>query len=142
MKKVFICFFVVISFSVFSQKKEDVYLIYQGGIEQTVQYSAYRDGRNKTPRQYTPNFGMGCFIFYKEYFQVVPNSKVEWVKREDVKKYKVITLDDFLRIRETNEKTQLDNPNNLFKNIFILTSVAHGDNYLKFEVDWIEVFID
>ena len=141
MKKIFIYLFLAFSLFSFSQVKEDVYLVFVSGVESTVNYSPRRDGRDKTARQYDPKFQFGCFVFYKDFFQVVPNSKIEFIKLEDARKFKIITIDDFLRTRETNEKTQLSNPNALFNNIFILVPDTRGD-YFKFEVDWKEVFID
>jgi len=141
MKKILIYLFLAFSFYSFSQAKEDVYLVFVSGVESTVHYSPWRDGRNKTPNQYVPAFQFGCFVFFKDFFQVAPNSKIELVKKEDTRKFKIITIDDFLRTRETNEKTQLSDPNALFNNVFILVPDTRGD-YLKFEVDWKEVFID
>ena len=141
MKKIFIYLLLTFSLCSFSQEKQDTYLVFISGVEKTVNYSPRRDGQRKTPRQYIPTFEMGCFVFYKDFFQVVRNSKIELVKKEDAKKFKIITIDDFLRLRETNEKTQLSNPNNLFKDIFILVPDLHGD-YLKFKVEWTEVIVD
>lgn len=141
MKKKIVYLFLALSFFGYTQEKEDVYLIFISGVETNVKYSPRRDGTNATLRLYSPTFHTGCFVFYKDFFQVVPNSMIELVKKEDLKKYKVITIDEFLRIRETNEKTQLSNPNDLFNNIYILVPNISND-YFKFEVDWIEVFID
>ena len=141
MRKIFILLLLILSTNSFSQEKEDIYLVYIGGVEKTVDYSPRRDGANKKPRKYVPEFHTGCFVFYKDYFQIVPNSKVELVKQEDAKSFKIITINDFLRIRESNEKTQISNPNNLFRNIFILVPNEHND-YYKFDVDWIEYISD
>ena len=141
MKIILINLFLTFSILGFSQKKDDVYFVFVSGVESTVNYSSWRDGRNKTLTEYIPTFQFGCFVFYKDFFQVTTNSKIGMVKKEDIDKLKIITINDFLRIRETNEETQLSNPNLLFNKIYILVPNIK-ENYLKFEVQWKEVFID
>lgn len=138
--KFYLIFFAHFYIFSFGQESEEIYLIFNG-IKDSCVYSPQRDGSNSKPYLYEPRFRLGCFTFCNQYFSIKPNTIIEEIKEKDIIQLNIVTIDYFLRKREQNEKTQLTNPNKLFKNIFVLVSNSNG-SYFKIEVYWKEVYIN
>ena len=141
LKLVIFSIFILYNLSSTAQVKEDIYLIFNNGSEDTCSYSLWRDGRDKKNINFNHQFKYGCFVFLKEYFQITPKSMIEELNKKELIKLNIIKIDYFFRKREETEVTQLANPNSLFNKIFVLVQNIDG-NYLKFEVQWKEMFID
>lgn len=126
---------------VFCQQKEDIYLKHITGNKDYCQCSAYRDGHDKRKIEFEHKFSLGTFIFNDDYFQVKPNTVIEEITENDIKKLNIVTLDYFQRKREETNENQMANPNSLFNKIYIIVPNSNG-KYFKFEVQWKEVFND
>lgn len=124
----------------FSQEKEDIYFIFNS-TKDTCQYSPNRDGSNSKSYLYEPRFRLGCFTFCNQYFSIKPNTTIEEVKGSKLDSLKIVSIDYFLRKRELDTKSQLSNPNTLFNKIYVLVKGV-GNDYLKFEVYWTEIYIN
>jgi len=136
--------YIIFSFIIFNfsnaQEKENLFLIFKEGSIDTCYYSPYRDGRNKKLAKYEQKFNYGLFVYGNQYFSFKKNKKIEEINSSEFNQIKISNIDAFFRKREIIEN-QLKNPNQLYKNIYLLIP-SLNNTFFKIEVEWKEVYIN
>lgn len=128
----------LLSFELFAQEKEAVYILFKQDATAECQYTVNRTTQKKIKLSYTQKrhrkINVTRFILCRNIFVFeFQNDKFEVVEKEKTTSFKMVTLDELLQKEEENQYKQT--LNELFPKIFILEEIENNQ-FSIYEVVW------
>lgn len=128
----------LLSFELFAQEKEAVYILFKQDATAECQYTVNRTTQKKIKLSYSQKrhrkINVTRFILCRNIFVFeFQNDKFEVVEKEKTTSFKMVTLDELLQKEEENQYKQT--LNELFPKIFILEEIENNE-FSIYEVVW------
>ena len=138
MRNRLIVLLILLSFELFAQEKEAVYILFKQDATAECQYTVNRTTQKKIKLSYTQKrhrkINVTRFVLCRNIFVFeFQNDKFEVVEKEKAASLKMITLDEILRKEEEAQYKQTINE--LFPKIFIIEEIE-SNQFSIYEVVW------
>lgn len=138
MKNGLIIILFLLTFELFAQEKEAVYILFKQDAIAECQYTVNRTTQKKIKLSYTQKrhrkINVTRFILCRNIFVFeFQNDKFEVVEKEKTTSFKIVTLNELLQKEEENQYKQT--LNELFPKIFILEEIENNQ-FSIYEVVW------
>lgn len=138
MKNGLIVLLLLLSFELFAQEKEAVYILFKQDATAECQHTINRTTQKKVKLSYTQKrhrkINVTRFILCRNIFVFeFQKDKFEVVGKEKAANFKMITLDEILRKEEESQYKQTIN--DLFPNLFVIEE-TENNQFSIYEVVW------
>ena len=138
MKKSLTLLLFLLTFELFAQEKEAVYILFKQDATAECQFTVNRATKKKIKLSYTQKrhrkINVTRFILCRNIFVFeFQKDKFEVVEKEKTTSFKMVTLDELLQKEEENQYQQT--LNELFPKIFILEEIE-SNQFSVYEVVW------
>lgn len=138
MKNGLIVLLLLLSFELFAQEKEAVYILFKQDATAECQHTVNRTSQKKIKLSYTQKrhrkINVTRFILCRNIFVFeFQKDKFEVVEKEKAANFKMITLDEILRKEEESQYKQ--SINDLFPNLFVIEE-TENNQFSIYEVVW------